>query len=224
MGRMKPNPSLRSALAVLAATVLLASCQAGPGRPVYPELSYAHLAPIRLNVADIRVERVYTSPGTRPNVEQQFPVVPADAAERWARDRLKAVGAEGVATFKVLQASVVEAELPRTSGLRGAVTTDQSERYDGVLEVSVEASSRATNRRAMVSSRATRSRTVPEDITLNDREKVWFEMTEALMNDINASLERQIYDNFGCFVVAPGATTAPASSRAPIRTQPLPAP
>ena len=72
---------------------------------------------------------------------------------------------------------------------------------DAVLEMTVEASRRGDGgRRAMVSSRAARSRTVPEDITLNDREKVWFELTEALMNDINASLERQIADNFGNFL------------------------
>jgi len=222
---MRPIPALRSALTALAATALLASCQTGPGRPVYPELSYAHLAPIRLNVADIQVQRIYASPGTKPNVERLFPVRPADAAERWARDRLQPVSSEGVAVVKILQASVVEVELPRTGGLRGAVTTDQSERYDGVLEVSVEASSRVTNRQVMVSSKATRSRSVPEDITLNDREKVWFELTEALMNDINASLERQIYDNFGTFIAGPGASAAPGPvPRGPVRVEPLPPP
>jgi hypothetical protein len=78
----------------------------------------------------------------------------------------------------------------------------------------------------MVSSRAQRSRTVPEDVTLNDREKVWFEMTEALMNDLNASLERQIYYNMGDFVLrgggpmsAPGAGGAGGGT---IRSEPLP--
>jgi hypothetical protein len=221
---MRPITAIRTALGVFAAAALLAACQNGPGRPTYPQLSYAHLAPIRLNVADVQVERVYASPGTKPNVEQLFPVPPADAAERWARERLAAAGADGVATVKILQASVVEVALPRTQGMRGAFTTDQTERYDGVLEVAVEVSSRTTGRRAMVSSRAQRSRTVPEDITLNEREKVWFEMTEALMNDLNASLERQIYDNLGPFVVAPGTSGAPvaAPQGGVIRSEPLP--
>jgi hypothetical protein len=149
-------------------------------------------------------------------------VRPADAAERWARKRRQAAGAEGVAVVKIVQACVVEVALTRTEGVRGAFTTDQTERYDGVLEVAIEASSRATGRRAMVSSRAQRSRTVTENITLNDREKVWFEMTEALMNDLNASLERQIYDNFGTFVAQPDASLSrkeegSAASRCPLR-------
>jgi hypothetical protein len=214
-------------LAAFAALALLTSCESGPPRPAYPDLSYAHLAPIMLNVADVQVVREYVSPGTRPNVEQMFPAVPAAVAERWARDRLRAAGREGVATVRIVNASVVEVALPRTGGVRGAVTTDQSERYDAVLEISVEASRRSDGRRAMVSSRAQRSRTVPEDITLNDREKVWFEMTEALMNDINAALERQIYDNFGDFVLrgaAPMSGPAPgASGGSGIRSEPLPA-
>lgn len=229
MGRMASVRTLRSFFVLAVATMVLGACASGPGRPVFPELSYAHLAPIPLNVADIQIERVYASPGVKPNVEQLFPVRPADAAERWARERLQAAGAEGVAVVKILNASVVEVPLPRTTGLRGAFTTDQSERYDGVLEVQIDASSRVRGATASVKSRAQRSRSVAEDVTLNDRDKVWFEMTEALMNDLNASLERQIYDNFGNFVAAAGSAPAGGSggapaSRGPVRVEPLPPP
>ena len=221
---MTTRPALRSILAGAAALVLLASCQSGPPRPTFPELSYAHLAPIQINVATVDVVREYVSPGVKPNVEQLFPLLPAAVVERWARDRLRPVGTEGVARVVIKQASVVEMPLPRTQGVRGALTTDQSERYDGVLEVTIEASRRSDGRRAMVSSRAMRSRTVPEDITLNDREKVWFELTEALMNDLNASLERQIYDNFGPFVTQGSLppVTSPQGGGGGIRTEPLP--
>ena len=48
----------------------------------------------------------------------------------------------------------------------------------------------------MVSSRAERSRTVAENITPYGREKIWFAMTEAMMNDLNVQLERQIRTHF----------------------------
>jgi hypothetical protein len=190
----------RAVFACAAVLGLLAGCETAPPRPQFPELTFGHLPPIRLNVADVQVVREYASPGQKPNVEQLFPVLPATVMERWAQDRLKPVGAEGVARAIIKEASVVEVPLPRTRGITGAFTTDQSERYDAVFEMTIEASSRDSGRRAMVSSRATRSRTVPEDITLNDREKVWFELTEAVMNDLNASLEKQIQDNFGAFL------------------------
>jgi hypothetical protein len=49
---------------------------------------------------------------------------------------------------------------------------------------------------AMVSSRATRSRSVPENITLAERERVWFRLTESMMNDLNLALEQQIREHF----------------------------
>ena len=50
--------------------------------------------------------------------------------------------------------------------------------------------------RAAVSARTELSRTVPEDISLHDREKLWFEMTEEMVNKINVLLEREIRKNF----------------------------
>ena len=52
----------------------------------------------------------------------------------------------------------------------------------------------------IVLSRAERSRTVAEGVSLNDRERVWFEMTEAMMNDLNTSLQRQINQHLRAFV------------------------
>ena len=46
--------------------------------------------------------------------------------------------------------------------------------------------------RGEVMAEATRSRTVPEKITLNDRDKVWFEITEALIRDLDKELDAAI--------------------------------
>ena len=47
---------------------------------------------------------------------------------------------------------------------------------------------------------ATRSRSVAENISLNDRERVWYEMVEQMMNDVNAELDRQIRQNMPRFL------------------------
>ena len=182
------------------AVLVVAACETAPPKPQYPDISYAHLPKIRLDVARIDVARAYVSPGQPPNVEHLFPLRPADVAERWARDRLEAVGADGAARVAIKQASVVETTLPRTGGIQGAFTTEQSERYDGVIEMAIEVTRAADARRGEVSSRTSRSRSVPENASLNDREKVWFEMTEAMMNDVNGSLERQIREHLGAFL------------------------
>ena len=96
----------------------------------------------------------------------------------------------------ILKGSVVEVPLARTEGVKGVFTIDQSEKYDGTLSVRVEIIGPGGKILAHIASQATRSRSVPEDITLADREKTWFRMTEAMMNDLNLSLERQIKQHF----------------------------
>lgn len=172
------------------AVIGLVACELTAERPRYPEISFAHLPPIRLDVARVDVVSEYASPAKPPNVEHLFPAPPASVAERWGRERVRAAGTDGTARVVIKRASVVEVPLKQSGGVRGALTIEQSERYDMDVEVAVEVERGGST--AMVSSRARRSRTVPEDISLNDRETVWFEMTEAVMNDLNASLEAEI--------------------------------
>lgn len=193
---------MRSSLAFAALLVLaLGACSADPpARPIYPDLTYRHLPPIELLVGRVEVEDAYTPPLRAPNVEHEFPVSPAAAARRWVDDRIRAVGDKGTVKVTLREASVVEVALKKTEGLTGAVTTDQSERYDGTIVMEIEVRGPGGDKEAFVSATARRSRTVPEDITLNAREKVFFEMTEAMMNDLNAELERQINQHLGRYL------------------------
>lgn len=186
---MSRSPVFASLIAVV---FLLAGCATEVQKPGFSQISFAHLQPINLNVARIEMENRYISPATRPNVEHEFPVSPAAVASNWGRDRLRAVGASGVARVIVRRASVVEVPLKRTTGVTGAFTRDQSERYEAVIDMMVELRDATGNVRVTVESTAKRSRSVSENISLNDREKIWFEMTESMMADLNTALENQV--------------------------------
>ena len=187
--------SIRLFLAGLAVAIL-SSCETTLPLNEFPELRYNHLPPIRLDAVRIELVEQYKSIGARPYVEHEFPHRPATIAARWATDRLKAVGTANVVRVTILKGSVVEVPLARTTGVKGVFTIDQSEQYDGTLSVRIEIIGPGKRQLAYVTSQATVSRSVPEDITLADREKVWFRMTEAMMNDLNLSLERQIRQHF----------------------------
>ena len=186
---MSRSPALASILAVV---FLLTGCATEVQKPGFSQISFAHLQPISLNVARIEVENRYVSPATRPNVEHEFPVSPAAVASNWGRDRLRAVGQSGVARVVVRRASVVEVPLKRTTGVTGAFTRDQSERYDAIIDMMVELRDAAGNVRVTVESTAKRSRSVSENVSLIEREKIWFEMTETMMSDLNTALENQV--------------------------------
>ena len=127
-----------------------------------------------------------------PHVDQDFPTPPATAARQWAKDRLKAVGADGVAKFTIVDGSAIDVPLPRSTGLSGVITQDQSDRYDVTMTVRLEVENRMGNHRGSITASAKRSETAAEDMTLNEREKLWFEMTDELMQQLNAELEKQI--------------------------------
>lgn len=188
-------------LAGLAASSV-AACSTSPGRQRLPELTYGHLGVFRLDVSRIDIVNEYRSPLAAPNVDHVMPVPPERTLERWARDRLAATGAAGsIARYTIQDAKMLEAELKRTPGVRGAFTTDQAERYDLSLACSLEILDDRTNiRQAFASAASTRFRTVPEGISVNEREKVWFDLVEASMNDINAEMERQIRANMVRFL------------------------
>lgn len=186
---MSRSPVFASLIAVV---FLLAGCATEVQKLGFSQISFAHLQPISLNVSRIEMENRYISPATRPNVEHEFPVSPAAVASNWGRDRLRAVGASGVARVIVRRASVVEVPLKRTTGVTGAFTRDQSERYEAVIDMMVELRDATGNVRVTVESTAKRSRSVSENISLNDREKIWFEMTESMMADLNTALENQV--------------------------------
>ena len=186
---MSRSPALASLLAVV---FLLTGCATEVQKPGFSQISFAHLQPISLNVARIEVENRYVSPATRPNVEHEFPVSPAAVASNWGRDRLRAVGQSGVARVVVRRASVVEDPLKRTTGVTGAFTRDQSERYDAIIDMMVELRDAAGNVRVTAESTAKRSRSVSENVSLIEREKIWFEMTETMMSDLNTALENQV--------------------------------
>lgn len=184
-------PRLTTGL-VLVVALFVAGCVSQVQRPAYPQISFAHLPQISMNVARVELEDRYVSPAIEPNVEHRFPVSPAKTALNWGRDRLKPVGAGGVARVIVERASVVEEPLEPTPGIRGVFTKDQSERYTGTVVVSVEIIDESGAKRATVRSTAKRSQTVPENVSLNEREDIWFRMTEALMATLNKNLEQQI--------------------------------
>ncbi len=187
---------IRNLFLVLFVLGPLAACETTPVPRAFADLRYGHLRPIRLNAERVTVVQQYKSSTVKPHVEAEFPVEPARVAAQWARDRLRATGAGNVVRATIVDGAVVEVPLQRSTGLTGVFTTDQSERYDATLEVKIQMLAPDGRELASVVSRASRSRSVPENISLAEREKVWFGLTEAMMNDLNGSLERQILEHF----------------------------
>ena len=200
MRPITPTTLKHAALCALV-TLFLAGCEATTGPQRYSDITFKHLTPINLDVARIRYEPRYRPSVARPQVGHDFPTPPVIAMENWIRDRLRAVGKSGEARITIRDASATETKLKTQGGVKGALTTYQAWRYDVAVEMTVTAVDPNRRLKAEASARSTHKRTVPEDINLNDREAVWFEIMERTMKTFDRTLDAQIRKNLSAFVL-----------------------
>ena len=190
----------RRSFLLLTGATALAACDTPPARHSFATLTFQDRPPIRLDVAQIEIVRAYQAPGASPNVDHLFPQKPVDVAESWGRDVLRAVGQRGMATYTILDASAVETKLPRSTGLTQVFKTEQSDRYDLRIEVKLEVGNPLLATTGVATAAVTRSQTVGENMTLNQRESVWFQMTENAMRELDQKLEAAIRDKLRVFI------------------------
>lgn len=183
---------------VFLAIALIAGCAPPPPRPTFADIRFSDEPPIQLDVARLEVVNAYQAPFKAPNVDQLFPIPPEHALENWAHDRLRTVGTGGSAVFTIRNAAVVETDLKIDQGLATAFTDQPAERYDLTIQASLEAiDPSGATRSASVTT--TRSRSLLQGVTPNDRDKAFYDMTKAAMADFDRQMETEIRNNFGTF-------------------------
>jgi hypothetical protein len=178
-------------ICIAAATMalLLTGCETEVPARSFPDIGFLHKQPYKLDVATIEVEK--QPPSSEPDsIVHELPVSLSAVAEKWARQRLTAAGTNGTAIVRIVKATVVEEELAKTGGIRGAFTTDQTERYTGDLAISLSLTN--DHGQGNVQASARKIRTIAEDATLAEREKLWFDMVETLAREVDDEMDRQI--------------------------------
>ncbi|HWI25850.1 MAG TPA: hypothetical protein VN668_02700 [Stellaceae bacterium] len=190
--------SFKFVLALVALAGALSSCTSPPPAPTFPDIHFTGEAPIKLAVSNVAVQSDFRPSYQAPHVEHLFPVPPEHAMENWARDRLVAAGGNATARFVIEDASVVEVQLKKTSeGITGAFTKEPAQRYDATLAARLDILDMQGMPVRSVEVKVTRSQSVLEGITPNDREKAWYAMTQGLMHDFDQQMSAQISAHFG---------------------------
>lgn len=183
------------------AALALVACQPAPTPQNLAPISFTNQTKIRLAAVEIRVIEQYEPPMKSPNVEHIFFMTPTNAIKQWASDRLQATGTSGLMELTIDDASVVEVPLPKTTGLRGFFTDDQSDRYDGKIRATfriydgVHAVAIAEGDVNVI-----RSRSVNEKATLQERELLFHAMTQEMMTQFNGEAEKRLRQYFAAFL------------------------
>lgn len=183
-----------------AVILLVAACTTTVSRPVFKKMAFGHLPPLIFNVGRIEVVDEFKSPLVAPNVEHTFPTSPVVAVKRWVTDRVHADGASGILQITIRDASAIRAELETNQDLEAWFTTEQAERIDARIDVQFQIVGDDGQAGSYAAAEAARSRTLPEGASLNERDQAYFDLTAALLNDFNASMEQSIRQYLGDYL------------------------
>jgi hypothetical protein len=169
-------------------------CSTPAPNQILPRLTYSHMAPLNFAVETVKIDNRYKAPNDPAYIENWFPTSPASAIRTWAIERLKPVGNVGSGTLLVVinQASVRKYDLKLDTSIKGTFTKQQSNRYDVNIDVTIELIDSNGKKVGFSAAQVTRSTTTREDISLNDRDRRWFEITEKIMEDFNREIEINI--------------------------------
>ena len=174
--------------AALLLPLLLARC-GEPPEPVYDPLRYNYLPPIQLNVASIAIEQRFVPSGVGPEVSNQDPVPPAEALKAMANDRLQPFGTANKAVFAILDASMVR----------------QNDVVTGSMAVSLSILDDGGGRMGFAEARVQNRHTG----RIGALRPVLYEMTKAMMADMNVEFEYQIRHNLKDWLIVPAAPDVP---------------
>lgn len=183
------TPITRAGIAIIA--LVAAACTSTPPPTIeFPLPDFRSIGPIALEIAELDVSSDYAAPLTQPNVDHEFPVTLSSAATSWANGRLSAVGVTGRADFIIEDASVTETALDTTGGVTGLLKDELAYRYDGRLAVRlIVTRGHDTGEVEVV---VTRSQTMLENVTVNERTAIWYQMMDQMMVDLNTEMETNI--------------------------------
>ncbi|MFP6773726.1 MAG: hypothetical protein VCE74_15530 [Alphaproteobacteria bacterium] len=190
---------LRPLAALVILMLSLTACESPLPQVSYPELRFNHLPAIKLEVARIEIVEHYSPPLKAPNVEHLLPLAPATALRNWARDRLQAVGTSGTARFIIIEAEVTAVALTKKKGLKAAFTLAQAARYNASLKARLEVEIAGGLGKGFAAAEATRHRTMPENMSINDRDDALYAFIEGAAMDFNRVMTQNIDAHLGPF-------------------------
>lgn len=200
--KVSPVMRLRHFLFVLLVPFLVSACDPVPAPFTPAQPSFSGQPPLRFSVAKMEVVEDYEAPGKYPNVDHLMAYAPDDVFRIWVNDRIKTVGNSYSMQINIVDASVKETTLPVTTGMKGYFTNEQAERYDASIAVTMKIYAEGKGLPiAEVEAHANKSRTLAEDASLSEREKLYYELTLELMQELNDTLEKNIRQYFSPYLM-----------------------
>jgi hypothetical protein len=151
--------------------------------------------PIRLKVGSVNVVKHYIPTEQPPFIDHWMTPTPMTIVSQWLQDRFLTTGKGGRATITVEDASLMESIIP-------APQTPFSKtqlKYTGHLAIRLDVWDSEGRPRGAVQGTASAARTVPESLNLLEKEKIWLDLVEEMINQLDRSMTPKITQFLGEF-------------------------
>ena len=156
----------------------------GDSRPLPPQGKK-----IRLKAEDIKFISSYNLPTRPPNVDQQMLVYPEQIIHKWATNRF---GVDKTpdrhVRFLIIDASIIEERI--YTG--GSLNKSLKHRYTGRFEASIQITDDEGRVLSETRKSAQSETIVDQEVSTEEREKLWFGLTYDLLKKLAFQLEQEI--------------------------------
>lgn len=188
-------------IALVVPLAVLTACNHEPS-PEYPLLRYSYLTKLRLNAATLEIDDSWV-PDDPSDISRLSPEPPEDALKQMAHDRIVAASSNGRAVFKIEDASI------RREGPW----------LYGHLAVKLSLSATDGQPTAFAEASVSRNVAVPEDGGGRALRQTLYDMTKAMMDNMNVEFEYQVRHSLRDWLqdTSPGSSAVPN----PVEQQPL---
>lgn len=190
---------IKNAIGVLVLGAALSACAMNPPETEVPQLTFAQVQSVSVNAARIDVVDEYHSPMNRPNVEHLFKTTPAQAVHQLVQKQLIADGGQNILRVVIEDASVVQRDLPVQTGFVGAFSKEAAQQYDAKMALRFELVDQAAPDIVVARARvnAARSTTAENNISPAARDRIFFKLTEDLLNDVSTGISGTVRETLG---------------------------
>jgi hypothetical protein len=140
-------------------------------------------------------------PKEYPHVMYRAPFTFEQAAKVWADSHFSLSG-NSVNTLRITlrEGDITEKLLPKTGGIKGWFTKDQSAEYEARLAVEVAVIDPNGKVLASADGKASHTRTVPEGSTEEDKRRVWADMIKTAFDGLDTELQPRIRSTMASYV------------------------
>ena len=168
------------------------ACAPLPEVTDYRELTFSGRGTIALKPERLEIVAGYDRPLNPGHIEGHLPVDLQNQMQNWAEQRLATGSSGDTLRFTVTEASAVAETIRTDRNLTGFFTDEQAAQYTLAVAGRLEIVARSGRVRASASARASRSNSLPESASPNDRDALLYRLTEQIMTEFDRIMDRHI--------------------------------